>query len=148
MSRDMLKVAALIGAAILAIGVFLPVIQVPKRGALTMMDLEWGGVILLVFAGITATLAVLGWTRHVLWPGIGAMGLIGYAYQRANAEIAQSRLRLGEGVGDDPLAALRDLAASNSRMDYGWAVMAIAAAIVVVAGLLAGRNARHKQRPD
>ena len=140
MDRNGIKIMALVGAALLAVGAFLPVVRVPKRGNMTMMDLESGGVILLVLAGATAAVALIGWTRHVVWPGLAALGLLGYAYQRANAEIAQSRARLGEGIGDDPLAALRDLAASNSKLEYGWAVLTIAALMIVVAGVLAWRK--------
>ena len=143
MDRNLAKIIALVGAAILAVGVFLPVVQVPKRGAMTLMDLESAGVIILVLAAIAAGVALIGWTRHAVWPGIGALGLLAYAYQRTNAEIAQSRARLSGGIGEDPLAALRDLAASNSRVDYGWSVLAIGALIVVVAGVLAWRLERR-----
>jgi NADH:ubiquinone oxidoreductase subunit H len=143
MDRNLAKIIALVGAAILAVGVFLPVVQVPKRGAMTLMDLESAGVIILVLAAIAAGVALIGWTRHAVWPGIGALGLLAYAYQRTNAEIAQSRARLSGGIGEDPLAALRDLAASNSRVDYGWSVLAVGALIVVVAGVLAWRLERR-----
>ena len=131
MNRDGIKIMALAGAALLAAGVFLPVIRVPKRGNMTLMELESAGTIVLVLAGVAAAIALIGWTRHVLWPGIAALGLLAFAYQRTNAEIAQSRSRLGVGVGEDPLAAIRDLAASNSSLEYGWAVMAVAALLVV-----------------
>jgi hypothetical protein len=146
MNRDVLKVIALVGAAILAVGVFLPIIQVPKRGSITLMELEWAGVIALVLAGMAAGVALIGWTRHALWPGVGALALLAYAYQRTNAEIAQSRMRLGGGISEDPLAAVRDLAASNSRLQYGWSVLAIGAVIVVAAGVLAWRLERRPER--
>ena len=148
MNRDGIKVIALVGAAILAIGVFLPIIHVPKRGSITLMELEWAGVIVLVLAGIAAGVALVGWTRHALWPGIGALALLAYAYQRTNAEIAQSRMRLGGGLGEDPLAAVRDLAASNSRLQYGWSVLAIGAVILLAAGVLAWRLERRPERQD
>jgi hypothetical protein len=139
MNREGIRIMALVGAAVLAAGVFLPVIRVPKTGSMTLMDLESAGVIVLVLAGLAAGIALLGWTRHVVWPGLAALALLGYAYQRTNAQIAQSRARLGGGIGEDPLAAVRDLAASNTKLEYGWGVLAIAAAIVVVAGVLAWR---------
>ena len=139
MNRDGIKVMALIGAAVLAAGVFLPVIRVPKRGNMTLMDLESAGTIVLVLAGVATAAALIGWTRHVLWPGLASLALLGYAYQRTNAEIAQSKVRLGGGLGEDPLTALRDLAASNSKLEYGWSVLAVAALVVVAAGVLAWR---------
>jgi hypothetical protein len=139
MNRDGIRVMALAGAAVMAAGVFLPVIRVPKRGNMTLMDLESAGTIVLVLAGIAAGIALIGWTRHVVWPGIASLALLGYAYQRTNAEIAQSKVRLGGGLGEDPLAALRDLAASNSKLEYGWSVLAIAALVILAAGVLAWR---------
>lgn len=146
MKSDTARILTLVGAAMLAVGVFMPVLDVPKRGTMSLMQVEWAGVITLVLAAAAAAAALIGWTRHALWPGVGALGLLGYAYQRTNAEIARSRARLNEGIGEDPFAAVRDLAASNSRIEYGWAVLALGAALIVVGGLLAWRAGRRGRR--
>jgi hypothetical protein len=134
MNSSTARVIALIGAALLGYGNFLPIVNVPKRGPYTLMDVDWAGIVLLGLVAIIVVLALVRQVRHVVWPGLGALVLLGYAYQRANAEIARSRQRLGEGIGDDPFGAVRDLVASNATLEYGWAVLALGAILVVAAG--------------
>lgn len=134
------KVLALVGAAMLGFGAFLPIVSVPKRGSMTMMQLEYAGIILLGLAAIIVALALIERTRHVVWPGIGSLVLLGYSYFRVNTEIAMSRARLGGDAGDDPLQALRDLTASSSRLEWGWGVLALGGVMVVGAGVMAWRR--------
>lgn len=140
MTANSSKVIVLIGALLLALGVFLPILEVPKRGAITLMDVNWAGVVILVLAAIAAGAALFERSRHALWPGMGAIGVLAYAYQRVNAEIAAAELRLQGNPGEDPLGAVRDLVASSASIQYGWAVLGLGAVMVTVAGALAWRR--------
>jgi hypothetical protein len=138
------KITALAGAALLAIGTFLPLVSVPKRGSVTLMQADWAwmGFAMLALAAVGAGLALLGRTRHAMWPGIGALALLAYAFVQASTEIERSRLRLGRGITEDPLAQIGALVKVNSRYEYGWAVMVIGALALIVAGVMAWRAER------
>jgi hypothetical protein len=138
------KVIGAVGAALLGFGAFLPVVRVPLRGSMTLMQVEWAGIGLIALAAIAAGLLLIDRMRHAIWPGIGALVLLGYAYFRVNMEIALSRQRLGQDIAEDPLRAVRDLAASSSRIEWGWAVPVLGALMVIAAGVLAWRSSRNR----
>lgn len=141
-TRESSSIVALVGAGLLAIGCFLPLVDVPKLGAVTLMEADWAwaGIAMLVLAAAGGVLVLLGQTRHAIWPGLAALGLLVYAFVSASTEIERARLRLRGGLGDDPLARLGDLAATNSRFDYGWAVLVFGALGLIAAGVLAWRR--------
>lgn len=148
MQADGPKVTALIGAALVAIGPFLPMMHVPKRGSITLMAAPWAwvGWTILALGALAALLALLNRTRHVIWPGIATLGLLAYGYVQVSTEIERARLRVGGGIGSliegDPLAKLKDIAALNTRYEYGWAVLVFGALALVAAGVLAWRGQR------
>ncbi len=140
MNRQSIKVIVLIGAVLLALGTFLPVLEVPKRGAINLWDVDRAGVVVMVLAAAAAAVALLNRPRHAVWPGIGSLLVLAYAYQRVNAEIAAAELRLRDNQGEDPLGAVRDLVASSASIEYGWAVLAFGAIMVTAAGALGWRR--------
>ncbi len=144
MTWTVAKLTALGGAALLALGAFLPLVHVPKRGGVTLIatDGGWGGYAILALAAAGAALALLGRTRWTMLPGIAALGVAAYAFIRVSTEIERARLRLGGGIGDDPIGQLQDYVRVNSSYSYGWAVLVFGALGLVAAGLLAWREGR------
>ncbi len=139
------KLTALGGALLLAVGAFLPLVVVPKRGGVTLLAVEggWGGYVILALAAVGAGLALLGRTRWAALPGVAALGVVAYAFIRASTEIERARLQLGRGIGDDPIGQIRNLVRVNSTYSYGWAVLVIGALALVAAGVLAWREGRR-----
>ena len=139
------KMVAMGGAALLAIGAFLPLVEVPKRGGVTLMAVGggWGGYVMLALAALGAALALLGRTRWAALPGVAALGVLAYAFIQASTEIERARLQLGRGIGDDPLGQLQNFVRVNSTYSYGWAVLTIGSLALVAAGVLAWREGRR-----
>ena len=136
---------ALGGAVLLALGAFLPLVHVPKRGGVTLLATEggWGGYTVIALALAGAALALLGRTRWTALPGVAALGVLAFAFIRVSTEIERARLRLGEGIGDDPIGQIRNLVRVNSTYSYGWAVLVIGALALVAAGVLAWWESRR-----
>lgn len=139
------RVTALAGAAMLAVGAFLPLVRVPKRGGVTLMQVDggWGGYAILALAMVAVVLALIGRTRWAALPGVAALGLLAYAFIRASTEIERARLQLGRGIGDDPIGQLQNYVRVNSSYSYGWAVLVFGALALVVAGVMAWLESRR-----
>ncbi|HEY0117024.1 MAG TPA: hypothetical protein VGB54_15030, partial [Allosphingosinicella sp.] len=133
------KIVALIGAALLGVGAFLPVVQIPKRGTVTFMQIEYAGIILLALVALIVALAAIGRLRHAVWPGIASLVLTGYAYWRVQGEMAAMRARAGS-LQDDPLGAAQGMIAAGSRLEYGWAVLVFGAILVIAGAAMAWRR--------
>lgn len=129
------RMIALIGAGLLGIGVFLPLVRVPKLGTLNYFNNGSGdGVIVLLLVGAAVALALLNRVKHVIWPGLLSLGLIGFSFIRLQSNLSDVR---GVAGRDNPFA---DAAASAVQMEYGWAVLVIGAALIIAGGVIAWRG--------
>jgi hypothetical protein len=141
MDKDNDKVIALVGAGLLAIGVFLPLVRVPKMGTMSFINSGSGyGLTVLVLAVAVIVLALLNLTKHVIWPGIVSAVLISLAFTGLQARLSEVRERATGDLGDNPFAGIAEAATSAIQLEYGWAVLAIGAILVIAAGGLAWRR--------
>jgi len=141
MDKDNSKVIAFVGAGLLAIGAFLPLVRVPKMGTISYIGNGSGdGIVILVLAAAAAGLAMAGRTKHVIWPGLASLALIAFTYFRLQSRLGEARAKLRAEVGDNPFGGLADVATSSIQMEYGWAVLVIGALTMVAAGAMAWRR--------
>lgn len=141
MERVNSKVIALIGGGLLAIGVFLPLVRVPKMGTLNYFNNGSGdGVIVLVLAGIAIALALFDRVKHVVWPGIACLGLIGLAFFRLQSRLSEIGSGARRELGDNPFGGVAEAATRAIQMEYGWAILGLGAIMVIAAGAMAWRS--------
>lgn len=142
MDKDNSKVIALVGAGMLAIGTFLPLVRVPKMGTISYIGNGSGdGVIVLVLAAVAAGLALLGRVKHVVWPGLLSLALIAFTYFGLQSRLSEARLKIRAEAGEDnPFGGLAEAATNAIQLEFGWAVLVFGALIVIAAGVLAWRR--------
>ena len=136
------KYIALLGAAVIIVGLFLPVASstTMSSGLLIQGDgVSWQGAVVLVCALLGAVFAFLNRVKHALWPGFIVIGLLAWSYFEA-----QGRLERMAGVISGPDVP-PDLAAMlTARMPHlnllGWAVMGLGALILIVAAAMAWKT--------
>jgi hypothetical protein len=135
------RTIALIGAGLLFIGAFLPIVSMPVVGSVNYFQNGRGdGVIILLLAAATAILAGTRNTRHVLWTGIAALALLGYTFVRLQLAIADMRARLETELADNPFRGLAEAAVGAVQIQWGWAVLTMAAGMVIWAGWSARKS--------
>lgn len=141
MDKDNSKVIALVGAGLLAIGVFLPLVRVPKLGTMSFINSGSGyGLTVLLLAVAILVLALMNQTKHVIWPGIVSAVLISLAFAGLQTRLAEVRERATRDLDDNPLAGIAEAATNAIQLEYGWAVLAIGSILAIVAGGLAWRR--------
>ncbi len=129
------KLLALIGAALLIVGVFLPVVSLPIIGSMNLL-MPGGnvgdGIFVVCLAAIAAGLALAGKTRHVIWPGLLSLAFIVWKY-------FQIKSALDVHLADPGLAGV--LGASVRMNWLGWGVLGVGALLLVYAGFSAWKGA-------
>jgi len=141
MDRQNSKIFALIGGVLLALGVFLPLVRVPKLGTISFMNNgSTEGIIVLLLAGAVIALALLNQTRHAVWPGLAALAMVGFAFVRIQSRLGEARERAAAEAGDNPFAGIAEAAAGSIQLEYGWAVLAFGALLAIGGGVLAWRR--------
>jgi hypothetical protein len=141
------RILVLIGALLLALGTFLPLVTIPLRGTLNLFQMPVAGVAGLAFAGIALVLAALDLNRHALWPAIGSLAMLGYGYIKVQERIEEARQGLHDFDFKHPLRIIRGAAASGARLDYGWAVLGLGALLTIAGSIMAWREGRQKRAP-
>lgn len=131
---DNRKTMALIGAALLLIGAFLPIVSLPMIGSMDYFQNGRGdGIFAVGLAVIGGVLALTGLVRHVLWPGLAALALILFTFVNMQSKIGQIRGQLG----GNPLA---EAMVGSVQLQWGFAVLFIGAALMTAAGAMAWRR--------
>lgn len=137
------KLIAIIGAAVVIVGLFLPVASSPNMSVGLLIQGEgvsWEGLVVLACALLGAALAFIGRTKHVVWPGIAVIGLLAWRYVEAQARLdSMARTISGPDIPPDFAAML------TARMPHlnllGWGVMGAGALVMIVAGAMAWKKA-------
>lgn len=141
MNRSNAKVIALVGAGLLAIGVFLPLVRVPKMGTINYVANGSGdGIFVLVLAVAAAALALLDRTRHALWPGLASLAMIAFTFFSLQSRMAEARAQMRSSIGDNPFGGIAEAASNAIQLEYGWAVLVFGALMVIAGGALAWRR--------
>ena len=135
------KSIALTGAALMALGVFLPMCRLPFVGSINFIH-NWrvDGLLILLIAIITSALALSGRTRRVFWPGVLSLSALTLSFLHFQHMLSTMRDEMQTDLQGNPFAGLAELALSSVRLEWGWAVLLIAGLMVTYAG----RSARNE----
>lgn len=126
---------ALMGAAVLFVGAFMPIVSVPIVGSLNYFQNGKGdGVVVVLLALATAFLAMTGRTRHVVWTGGAAIALLGFTFINFQSRMSDARAKMDTELADNPFRGLAEAAMGSVQLQWGWAVLLIGAGLTVYAG--------------
>ena len=131
---------AFVGAAVLAVGVFAPLISGPMGISINYFANGKGqGVFVLAMAACS-----LGLARARRYPLLWATGglsatAVAYSFWRIQTGMAKAKETMTSSLQGNPFRGLAEMAAESFQMQWGWAVLAIGAVLVLVsAGMKRG----------
>lgn len=129
------RALALIGAALLFVGVFLPLISLPIVGSMNYIQNGRGdGVIVLVMAGIAAILALTGRTSYAIWPGLGSLAVLAFTFIQLQTRLSDMRETMNAELAGNPFAGLAQMAMQSVQIQWGWAVLMLGGMLVTYSG--------------
>jgi hypothetical protein len=135
-----IKTLALIGAALLFVGAFMPIISVPIMGSMNYFQNGKGdGVVIVLLAIATAIFAGGGYVKHVIWTGLAALAMLGFTFFRFQTKLAEAHAEMDAQMADNPFRGLAEAAMNSVQLQWGWAVLLLGAGLVTYAGW----QARH-----
>lgn len=132
------------GAAMLAVGLFLPVVRMPIVGTLNLLA-NGGDIVGLILLGLAVTAAFLAFkdrTTDAAWPGAAAAIILALLFARLQGAIGEMQRQALELAGN-PFAGLAQAAVGTIQLQWGWLVLALAPALIIY-GAVNGRSADSK----
>ncbi len=142
------QVAAFVGAALLLVGLFTPLVGVPffsvNYYTLTQFSSLAGlGFFLLLVCGVVSVL--LAATRRcalLRWPGLAALLMLTFTFYTIGSKISEAKTHVEKNMASMPgtqNAQLKQMSTafmSMIQMQWGWGVLGAGAILVIIAGMM------------
>lgn len=151
-------IVGLVGAGMLAVGVFTPVVSAPLVGSLHLFQngLSIGGVVL-ALAVVSSILAFTRLFRGLWLTGLGTLGLLTYSLTHFFVGITHARAAMQKAGADEPdepfaklgeamFAKLGEAMMDTVQIQWGWAFLFIGALAVVASAAFA--ELRHQRKKE
>ena len=133
------QILAILGAVLLFVGVFLPIVSMPIVGSLNYFHNGQGdGTIVLVLAVISMILAITLRFRGLWVTGLCSVGLLLFALVNFLIRMSQLREQMQTDLADNPFKGLADVAMNSVQLQWGWAVLMLGGVLIVVAAAMPG----------
>jgi hypothetical protein len=132
-----------VGALILILGVFTPIMRVPLMGDLSYFDIGKGDGAILFALAVLSLVAVLLKKYVGLWfTGIGSFAVMLFTFTSFQSKMSQARALLGgqtfEGFADVGFPNVD--VAQYFQMQWGWAFLALGAGLVIASAAIRGNR--------
>ena len=132
------KSLALIGAGILFVGAFMPIVSMPIVGSINYFQNGKGdGVIIVLLAITTAVLAMTDRVRRVVWTGGLAAAILAVTFFRFQSKMSEARAEMQSELAGNPFRGLAKAAMGSVQLQWGWAALLIGAGLTIYAGIQA-----------
>lgn len=135
-----------VGAGLLVIGLFLPIVTMPIVGNVTLManGTNLAALALLALAGISAVLVAKERQADLIWPGIASAASLAYLFGRLQYNLSHMRSEMAESLKDNPFAGMAQAAMGAVQIQWGWLVLGAGAGVLVY---LAVQGRKEQGRP-
>lgn len=131
------QVFALIGSALLVLGVFAPIVSVPLMGNLTyFQNGEGDGVIILMLAVVSAILAFDRKFRFIWYTALGSAAVLIFTFVTFKMKMADMAKDMRADLAGNPFSGLGELALQSIQLQWGWALLILGIASLLIAAQL------------
>ncbi len=134
-----------IGAISLLLGLFLPLYKIPTLSGLNFLDksyVESGILVILAFAALHDMSK--GGFSMMKWLGFATLGFLIVTFFVFYIQLFRVKAGVEEELQTDFLNGLNQTGAGNVEFSWGWAVLALGAFLILVAGFVHSKS-RPKQ---
>ena len=127
------QLLGIIGSAILFIGVFMPIVKLPVVGEMNYFHNGRGdGVIILALAVTSFVFVLIRWYRQLWITSLSSAGVLAFTFFNFQSKMSQATRQMETELKDNPFRGLADLAVQSVQLQWGWAVLVIGIAFLIV----------------
>lgn len=139
---DRRKIIGFVGAGLLALGTFLPVVSLPIVGSMNYFaNAQGDGTIVLVIAAISAALTAISRYKWLWVTAGGAAVILTVFVVRFLNVMNDAQNALAEDLAGNPFAGLAEGLIGSAQLELGVFVMYAGAILLGIAAALPGKRA-------
>jgi len=126
-------IAGLLGAALLIIGVFLPVISAPMMGTINLFKNGQGDGVIIFGLAIVSIIFILIKRYKVLWvTGLLSLIIIIGDFISMSERVSSAKADIASKAGNTILGAIPKMVADSIQLQWGWGVLIIGVILVLM----------------
>ena len=127
------QLLGVLGSAILFIGVFMPIVKLPVVGEMNYFHNGRGdGVIILALAVTSFVFVLIQWYRQLWITSLSSAAVLAFTFFNFQSTMSQATRQMEAELKDNPFRGLADLAVQSVQLQWGWAVLVIGIACLIV----------------
>lgn len=144
------KTIAFVGAGLLAVGLFVPIVTLPFVGSVSLFanGTNLLAYLLLVLAGLIAFAASKSKVHDALAPAIAALAVVVAKFIELQLTISQMRGQLAASLKDNPFAEMIGGLSNAVQIEWGWLVLVAGAVAAVYAAIQARKVEDPVEKSD
>ena len=129
------RLLSLIGALVVCVGVFAPIVSLPLLGSANFFGngQNGSGVILLMLAVSSGVLVFLETYRALWLTGVGVLGVVTITFLTFLADMSRTAATLNVQLANTPLQGFGTAVAQSIQLEWGWGLLFTGGALLVVA---------------
>ena len=132
-NNSLSQILGIIGAIILIVGVFAPLINMPIIGSINYFHNGKGDGIFVLALGIISLVLVLVKQYKWLWiTGLGSLGLLAFTFFQFQTRISQMKAEMEINLAGNPFRGLADAAMQSVQIQWGFALLAVGAVLLII----------------
>jgi hypothetical protein len=123
----------LIGAVVLFIGVFAPVISFPIVGNRNYFQNGKGDGVIVLALAVISIIVILAKKYKVLWfTGLASLGVVLFTFVNIQMRLSEMKLKMERELAGNPFRGLADMALQSVQIQWGFAVLIVGALMLIV----------------
>jgi hypothetical protein len=127
------------------LGAFAPMVRMPIMGSMNYFQNGRGdGVFIVILGTLSALLIAAKWFKGLWFTGLASAGLLIYAYTTFQGKLAQIREEATRDLAGNPFGGMAEAMVRSVQLDWGFAVMAIGALLLLIAAGIPERGGRAR----
>lgn len=131
------QLLGLIGAIILFVGVFAPIVSVPIMGNMNYFQNGKGdGIIVLILAVASLTLVLTKNYKGLWFTGAGSLSGMLFTFVNFQSKMSEMKSQMESQLAGNPFRGLADMAMQSVQLQWGWALLIVGAGFVIVSAAL------------
>jgi stage V sporulation protein K len=139
------QVVGVIGALLLFIGVFSPIVSIPIMGSIIYFEPGgFDGVAVVILAAISFTLLLAKRYRGLWFTGLAALGVLAFTFVSLQFKMSEMKSKLRAELAGNAFKGFADIAAQSVQIQWGWALLLIGTAMMLCAASMKGRSLAAK----
>lgn len=135
------KTLGILGAIILFMGVFAPIVSVPIAGSFNYFYNGKGdGVILIAIAIISLIISLKENFKLLWWTGIASLGVLLLGLINFQMRISQFKSQMADELAGNMFKGIADVAAQSIQLQWGWVILIIGTGLILAAAAIPERE--------